>query len=82
MKNGLGDLYVGYKASSRLPELANEYPKLFLEKPNGKYVQRRINVDEIELWFDGLNKDLRQVVAKELGYYPQVDAYEKSDSNQ
>lgn len=70
MSQELGDLFVGYKAPTRLNELETDYPELFERELEGKYVKRRINRLAIDSWFSGLSKDLRQIVAKELNYYP------------
>lgn len=72
MDKGLGDLFVGYKAGSRISELANDYPKMFQSKTEGKYVLRRLNPENFQEWFGELSKDLKQVVAKELNYYPHM----------
>lgn len=74
MDNNLGDLFVGYKAPTRIAELAHDYPGMFLEKQSGKYTMRRLNGEKFLEWFPELSKDLRQVVAKELNYYPKVGA--------
>jgi len=65
------ELFVGYKAPTRLNELEKEYPNLFLRKAEGKFVLRQINKAEFQNWFSKLSKDLKSVVAKELNYYPQ-----------
>jgi hypothetical protein len=74
MNPALGDLFVGYKAPTRIAELANDYPKMFQSRTEGKYVQRRLNPNDFQEWFAELPKSLRQIVAKELDYYPQVAA--------
>lgn len=72
-----GELFVGYKAPTRLNELEHDYPDLFLRKTEGKYVLRKINKADFQEWFKGLSKDLKQVVAKELNYYPQMASHDK-----
>ncbi len=70
MRPELGELFVGYKAPTRLNELESDYPDMFSREPDGKYIKRRINRATVAKWFDDLSKDLKQVVAKELNYYP------------
>lgn len=70
MRSDLGELFVGYKAPTRLNELEHDYPELFERQPEGKYIKRRLNRTTVSQWFSGLSKDLKQVVAKELDYYP------------
>mgnify|MGYP006935494213 CR=1 FL=1 len=72
MAKDLGDFYVGYKASARVPELENSYPAMFERREQGKFAEHRIKVDAVGEWFPTLPKDLRQIVAKELDYYPHV----------
>lgn len=74
MRQDLGYLFVGYKAPTRLNELELDYPELFERQPEGKYIKRRINRTTVHEWFGSLSKDLKQVVAKELDYYPQRPA--------
>lgn len=70
MRPELGELFVGYVVQSRLTELQRDYPQMFEKEVDGKYTKRRLNRDKIAEWFPTLPKDLRQVVAKELNYYP------------
>lgn len=72
MDRGLGHLFVGYKAPTRMNELEHDYPQLFERMVEGKYVRRRIQAETVGEWFNTLPKDLRQVVAKELDYYPHI----------
>lgn len=74
MRGDLGDLFVGYKAPTRLNELESDYPLLFDREGEGKYIKRKLNREAFDTWFAALSKDLRQVVAKELNYYPQQPA--------
>lgn len=71
MRPGLGELFVGYKAPTRLNELESDYPAMFSRESEGKYIKRRINSTTVGEWFSGLSKDLKSIVAKELDYYPQ-----------
>lgn len=64
------ELFVGYKAPTRINELEHDYPNLFLRKTEGKYIKRKLNKEGFQDWYDTLSKDLKQVVAKELNYYP------------
>ena len=44
----LGDpFFVGYEASARLSECASKYPDLFESKRAGKYIKRRIKLENI-----------------------------------
>jgi hypothetical protein len=70
MRDDLGLLFVGYKAPTRISELQADYPNMFLNKTEGKYVRRKLNHEAIATWFDSLSKDLKCIVAKELNYYP------------
>lgn len=70
MRSELDELFVGYVVQSRLTELQRDYPDMFEKEVDGKYTKRRLNRDAIHIWFPTLPKDLRQVVAKELNYYP------------
>ena len=70
MDRELGDLFVGYKAGTRISGLNHDYPNLFSKRVEGKYTQHKINADTVGEWFNTLPKDLRQVVAHQLNYYP------------
>ena len=70
MRPDLGDLFVGYKAGTRISELNHDYPSMFEKRINGKYTEFKIRADAVGEWFNTLPKDLRQIVAKELNYYP------------
>ena len=65
------ELFVGYKAPTRINELEHDYPDLFLRQPEGKYIKRKLNKEGFAEWFPKLTKDLQNAVAKELNYYPQ-----------
>ena len=70
---GVGtDLFAGYEAGPRLSELTKDNPLMFSTKIDGKYHLRSLNFDTVSLWFDTIPKDLKQVIAKELDYYPQT----------
>ena len=72
MDSGLGELFVGYKAPTRIAELAHDCPEMFEERAVGKYVQRRIKRETIAEWFPMLTKPLKQIVSKQLNYYPHL----------
>lgn len=65
MKPELGGLYVGYKAPTRISELSKEYPDMFLEKPDGKYVVRKLNLEKINLWYYTLTNTLKKALREE-----------------
>lgn len=69
MKTQLGELFVGYEAGARISELAKKYPTVITSLPDGKYFKRRLNYETIDEWFDLLDTDHKDVVAKELNYY-------------
>lgn len=64
MKPGLGPLYVGYKAPTRIAEMQHDVPMLFEKKSEDKYLQRRLNVNEIDIWYDLLKSELREIIDK------------------
>lgn len=64
--------FVGYEAAARMAELRGDYPDMIETLPDGKYKKSRIRFAEIRKWFPLLSKDLRQIVAKELNYYPYI----------
>lgn len=66
MRPDLGDLYVGYKAPTRISELHAKYPYLFQTKKEDKYMQRRLNLKEFDKWYERLDEDLKEVVDREL----------------
>jgi len=66
----LGNLFVGYKAPTRIAELQHDYPLMFLNKTVDKYVVRKLNVERIDDWFPDIAKPLKCIVARELNYYP------------
>lgn len=68
MKPGLGALYVGYKAPTRIAEMQHAVPSLFEKKHEDKYMQRKLNVDEMDRWYDQLSPDLQQIIDQ---YYPE-----------
>lgn len=62
MKPGLGDLYVGYKAPTRIAEMQKRAPSMFEKKSEDKYMQRRLNVEDLNIWYDLLSPDLQEIV--------------------
>lgn len=61
----LGDLFVGYKAPTRIAEMHKAYPKMFNTRTVDKYVQRKINREEGYLWVDQLPDSLNKIVDSE-----------------
>ena len=72
MRTSDGELFVGYEASARLSELRKEYPDMIESKRDGKYVATRLRREAVAEWFNTLPKYLKQIVAKELDYYPHM----------
>lgn len=56
-----GFVYVGYEASARLSELAKRYPEMIASQPQGKYLARKIQFDDLVNWLHILPKEYRQV---------------------
>lgn len=71
MNPELGSLYVGYKAPTRIAEMHKKYPRLFETRSEDKYVQRRLNTKQRNQWYEYLDKELQDVVDREL---PEVKA--------
>lgn len=59
-----GDLFVGYEASARLSELTKLYPLMIEAKREGKYVVRRINWEQKQLWYQDLPRDVKAIIDK------------------
>ena len=66
MKPDLGDLYVGYKAPTRISEMHKYYPYLFNKKTDDKYMQRKLNMDNYSKWYPALDSELQAVVDEYL----------------
>jgi len=62
MQSSLGDLFVGYEASARCSELGKWYPELIESQKQGKYVARRIRVENMEKALITLPEDLKKIV--------------------
>lgn len=62
MQPEVGAYFVGYEASARLSELAKEYPHLIESQRDGKYIKRRLKMDQLLPKLHLLSKDLRYVV--------------------
>jgi hypothetical protein len=62
MKPSLGALYVGYKAPTRITELNKSYPFLFEDKKEDKYKQRRLNVKAMNVWYEALSPEFKDIV--------------------
>lgn len=72
MRPDLGELFVGYKASARVPELAAEYPDMFEAQGDGKYLKRRIRFDFMNEWVNTLDKPYRELVIREYTGFQNV----------
>jgi len=66
MKPGLEWLYVGYKAPTRIAEMQKKVPLLFNKKSEDKYMQRQLNVQQIDIWYEQLTPDLQYIVDRFL----------------
>lgn len=62
MKPNLGALFVGYKAPTRICEMHKNMPTLFEKKFDDKYMQRKLNVKQINSWYWVLPDNLRLIV--------------------
>lgn len=62
MKPGLGALYVGYKAPTRIAELHHDNPALFETKKDDKYLQRKLNVAKFSIWYESLKPEIKDIV--------------------
>lgn len=78
MRGDLGDLFVGYKASSRISELAHDYPKIFESEVDGKYVKRRLKMSSVKEWYYDLPVSYRKVL-KQHGFEPYFTKAESLD---
>lgn len=59
MRPDLGDLFVGYKAPTRIAELDKKYPQLFDRMIEGKYTKRKLNMQVYDYWFPKLPVELQ-----------------------
>lgn len=75
MKPELGSLFVGYKAPTRIAELAKDHPDIFEWEKDGQYVKRRLKLSTINEWFYELPVSLRKVLSKE-GVKPEMSQQE------
>lgn len=62
MKPELGNFFVGYKAGTRIAELAKDYPQIFESRLSGKFVTRRLKMSEIKLWYRDLDNGLKRAL--------------------
>jgi hypothetical protein len=67
-----GDLFIGYEINSRLGEVRQLYPQMFENKKDGKYIIMKLKIATVNEWFSSLPKNIKQVVARELDYYPHM----------
>jgi hypothetical protein len=61
MQPGMGDMFVGYEASARLSELAKEYPYMIESLRDGKYIKRRVRLDDDRQWLFSLPEYLKKL---------------------
>lgn len=66
MKPDLGALYVGYKAPTRIAELHNKYLFMFETRNKEQFKQRKLNIEQIDKWYDRLTPQLKQTVDQYL----------------
>lgn len=66
MKPNLGELYVGYEAPTRIGDLKRLASNIFEQKQEDKYTQHKLNVAEIETWYELLPSDLKAIVKNNL----------------
>ena len=77
----LGDLFVGYKAPTRIAELHKAYPEMFNTRTVDKYVQRKINVEGILMEKEFMTEDLREVFDREAINLPSKSVRQSLVSN-
>lgn len=61
---------VGYEATARFSELANDYPDMIESVKEGKYVKRRIRWATIDSWIWSLPQTMRELY-QNAGYNKQ-----------
>lgn len=66
MNPSLEALFVGYKAPVRIAELHTKYPFLFEKKTEDKYMQRKLNINKIAIWYHQLSPELKATVNQYL----------------
>lgn len=64
MQSQLGDKFVGYEASARLSELASKYPEMIESRRNGKYIARRLKVENFYVFSRTIPDELAQIFDK------------------
>jgi len=64
MKTQLGEFFVGYEASARLSELQRENPSIFESRREGKFIERRICLEDGKQWYENAPKDIKQMVKR------------------
>ena len=62
MKPELQHLFVGYKAGTRIAELAKDYPHIFESKKAGSFVIRRLKHESIKQWYNDLDIGLKRAL--------------------
>lgn len=62
MKPSLGPLFVGYKAPTRISEMHKDISTLFEKKFDDKYMQRKLNIKQINSWYSMLPDNLKQII--------------------
>ena len=66
MKPDLGAMFIGYKAPTRISELRHDYPFLFETKKYDKYMQRKLNLEKLSVWYEQLKPELKDTVDQYL----------------
>lgn len=61
MRSDLGELFVGYEASARLSELGKDYPDMIESRRNGKYVTRRLKIENLQAFYSFIPDELRAI---------------------
>lgn len=55
------ELFVGYEASARLSELTSLYPEMIIAERRGKYIVRKLRLDNIDNFINRLPRELRNI---------------------
>ena len=54
MQPDLGECFVGYEATARLSELAQEYPLMIESQKDGRFMKRRFRFEAVHEFYDDL----------------------------
>ena len=66
MQTGLGDLFVGYEAGSRMAELGKKFPAMIESKPDGRLKQYRFRFENVEELLKVVPQNLSTLIVHEL----------------